>query len=82
MTTDGYVHSLAHGIGLDVHEAPSFYTKYEDVLLPGSVITVEPGLYYPDRGLGVRIEDTAWMRPDGVLETLVEFPKDLVLKMS
>ena len=82
MTTDGYVHSLAHGIGLDVHEAPNFYTKFEDVLLPGSVITVEPGLYYPDRGLGVRIEDTAWMRPDGVLETLVEFPKDLVLKMS
>ncbi len=82
LTTDGYVHSLAHGIGLDVHEAPSFSTKFEDTLLPGSVITVEPGLYYPDRGLGVRIEDTAWMRPDGVLETLVEFPKDLVLKMQ
>ena len=82
MTTDGYVHSLAHGIGLDVHEAPSFYSKDADVLLPGSVITVEPGLYYPDRGLGVRIEDTAWMRPDGVLETLVEFPKDLILKMQ
>jgi Xaa-Pro aminopeptidase len=82
LTTDGYVHSLAHGIGLDVHEAPSFYTKFEDTLLPGSVITVEPGLYYPDRGLGVRIEDTVWVRPDGVLETLVEFPKDLVLKMQ
>jgi Xaa-Pro aminopeptidase len=82
LTTDGYVHSLAHGIGLDVHEAPSFSTKFEDALMPGSVITVEPGLYYPDRGLGVRIEDTAWMRPDGVLETLVEFPKDLVLKMQ
>ena len=82
LTTDGYVHSLAHGIGLDVHEAPSFNIKFEDVLLPGSVITVEPGLYYPDRGLGVRIEDTVWVRPDGVLETLVEFPKDLVLKMQ
>ena len=82
LTTEGYVHSLAHGIGLDVHEAPSFNIKFDDVLLPGSVITVEPGLYYPDRGLGVRIEDTAWMRPDGVLETLVEFPKDLILKMQ
>jgi Xaa-Pro aminopeptidase len=82
LTTDGYVHSLAHGIGLDVHEAPSFNIKFDDVLLPGSVITVEPGLYYPDRGLGVRIEDTVWVRPDGVLETLVEFPKDLVLKMQ
>ena len=82
LTTDGYVHNLAHGIGLDVHEAPSFNKIFEDVLQPGSVITVEPGLYYPDRGLGVRIEDTVWMRPDGVLETLVEFPKDLVLKMQ
>jgi Xaa-Pro aminopeptidase len=82
LTTEGYVHNLAHGIGLDVHEAPVFNAQSDDILLPGSVITVEPGLYYPDRGLGVRIEDTVWVRPDGVLETLVEFPKDLVLKMQ
>jgi Xaa-Pro aminopeptidase len=81
MTSDGYVHGLGHGVGLDIHEGPNLHTRFDDILLPGSVITVEPGLYYPDRGLGVRIEDTAWMRPDGVLETLVEFPKDLILKI-
>jgi len=45
------------------------------------VFTVEPGLYYPERGMGVRIEDTVWIRPNGQPETLVDFPKDLVLKM-
>ena len=51
------------------------------VLTPGMVFTIEPGLYYPDRGMGVRIEDTVWMKPDGELETLVDFPKDLVIKI-
>jgi Xaa-Pro aminopeptidase len=44
-----------------------------------SVFTVEPGLYYPDREIGVRLEDTVWLRPDGELETLVEYPMDLVV---
>jgi Xaa-Pro aminopeptidase len=81
--TEGYVHSLAHGVGLDIHEAPWFHQNETNpsILLPGSVITVEPGLYYPERGMGVRIEDTVWMRPDGTPEVLVEFPKDLVLKV-
>ena len=82
-TEKGYVHSLAHGIGLAVHEAPFFAnTEFNrTVLQHGSVITIEPGLYYPDRGLGVRLEDTVWIRPDGMLETLVEYPMDLVLKV-
>ncbi|MFN2149824.1 MAG: M24 family metallopeptidase [Anaerolineales bacterium] len=82
-TTEGYVHSLAHGLGLNVHESPSF-TNIEgnqDRLLPGMVFTVEPGLYYPERGMGARIEDTVWIRPDGRVETLVDFSKELVLKM-
>jgi Xaa-Pro aminopeptidase len=76
--------SLAHGLGLDVHEGPSFYKREEnkDVLLPGTVITVEPGLYYPERGMGARIEDTVWVRPDGFLETLVEYSMDLVLELE
>ena len=81
-TQKGYVHTLGHGLGLAVHESP-FFPDLEanpDRLLPGAVFTVEPGLYYPERGLGVRIEDTLWMRPDGTVETLAEFPKDLVLK--
>jgi Xaa-Pro aminopeptidase len=69
-------------VGLDVHEAPWFRREdSEDLLLAGSVITVEPGLYYPERELGVRIEDTVWVRPDGAIETLVEYPHDLVLPM-
>ncbi|MCK4693874.1 MAG: aminopeptidase P family protein [Anaerolineales bacterium] len=82
-TKEGYVHSLAHGVGLAVHEGPYFShaESNKDQLLPGSVITHEPGLYYPDRELGVRIEDTVWVHPDGTLEILAEYPKDLVLKM-
>ncbi len=81
--TEGYVHGLAHGVGLDVHEAPWFqHTETnQSVLKAGSVITFEPGLYYPEQGMGVRIEDTVWMRPDGSPEVLAEFPKDLVLKV-
>jgi Xaa-Pro aminopeptidase len=82
-TKSGYVHSLAHGLGLNVHEAPSFSNieGNEDRLQPGMVFTVEPGLYYPERGMGVRIEDTVWIRPDGQVETMIDFPKDLVLKV-
>jgi Xaa-Pro aminopeptidase len=82
-STDGYIHSLAHGLGLDVHEGPVFYSasNNKDLLLPGTVFTIEPGLYYPDRDLGVRIEDTVYLRPDGELEILVDFPKDLVLEL-
>lgn len=83
MTTRGYTHSLGHGVGLSVHERPSFY-DYEgntDTLAAGCVVTVEPGLYYPDDGgFGVRIEDCLWMNPaTGRLEELASFSKDLVL---
>ena len=83
-TEKGYVHSLGHGLGLDVHEGPSFRQVQgnEDILQPGSVITVEPGLYYPERGLGVRLENTVWVRPDGKLETLGDFPMDLILPIK
>jgi Xaa-Pro aminopeptidase len=77
----GYVHSLGHGLGLDVHEAPGFsgLSSNGDVLEPGSVITLEPGLYYPEHDLGVRLEDTLWIRPDGSPEVLAGYPLDLVL---
>ena len=51
-------------------------------LKPGTIFTIEPGLYYPERGLGVRIEDTYWTRPDGTFEALSPFPYDLVLPMK
>ena len=83
-TQNGYVHSLGHGLGLNIHERPWFgrNATQEDRLKPGSVVTIEPGLYYPERGLGVRLEDTVWMRPDGRTEILAEFPLDLVLPMK
>ncbi|HVO41856.1 MAG TPA: M24 family metallopeptidase, partial [Aggregatilineales bacterium] len=57
--TEGYVHSLGHGLGLNVHEMPHFSHRREGTpLAPGMVFTIEPGLYYPDRGFGVRVEDT------------------------
>lgn len=80
---EGYVHSLGHGLGLNVHEAPySIHLESnQDCLCPGAVVTIEPGLYYPKRGYGVRIEDTIWVRPDGKMEILADYPKDLVLKI-
>jgi len=83
-TSDGYVHSLGHGVGLNVHEYPwlTINRLPEERLVPGAVFTVEPGLYYPDRGMGVRLEDTVWIRPDGEIETLAEYPYDLVLPLG
>jgi Xaa-Pro aminopeptidase len=84
-TQEGYVHGLGHGVGLNIHEYPRFslaVTGDSDRLSPGSIVTVEPGLYYPERGLGVRLEDTIWVRPDGNMEILAEYPLDLVLPMQ
>lgn len=69
----GFIHTTGHGLGLDIHEPPRIGN--EDILLPESaVLTVEPGLYYPDLG-GVRIEDDVVLLKDG-LEILSSFPKD------
>ncbi len=83
-TQVGYVHSLGHGVGLNVHERPWFgrTATPEDRLAPGVVFTIEPGLYYPEQGLGIRLEDTVWARPDGQMEVLADYPLDLVLPMK
>jgi len=82
-TQEGYVHSLGHGVGLYIHEYPRLSSNVkEDRLTPGSIVTIEPGLYYPERGLGVRLEDTVWVRPDGVMEILADYPLDLVLNVK
>ena len=59
----GFFHGTGHGLGLEVHEAPSL-GNLKDVLKTGQVITVEPGLYYPDIG-GCRIEDVVVVKSDG-----------------
>jgi Xaa-Pro aminopeptidase len=83
-TQQGYVHSLGHGIGLNVHERPwsGVTSDDKDYLLPGTVFTIEPGLYYPDKGMGVRIEDSFWTRPDGKIELLADYPRDLILPIK
>jgi Xaa-Pro aminopeptidase len=83
-TEEGYVHSLGHGLGMRIHERPfsGATASPEDLLSPGTVVTVEPGLYYPERGMGVRLEDTVCVRPDGQIEVLVPYPLDLVLPMK
>jgi Xaa-Pro aminopeptidase len=71
-TLDGYVHSLGHGVGLDVHEKPFFglAPSNHDMIEAGDILTIEPGLYFPDREIGVRIEDTFVVREDGRVESL------------
>ena len=53
-----FTHSTGHGLGLEIHEAPRVGSTARDTLKPGHVVTVEPGLYYPELG-GVRLEDVA-----------------------
>jgi Xaa-Pro aminopeptidase len=82
-TESGYVHSLGHGVGLHVHEKPfsGAYAKDTETLEIGSVFTIEPGLYYPDRGMGVRLEDTYYVATDGCVQCFVPYPHDLVIPM-
>ena len=77
-THEGYVHSLGHGVGLEIHEKPFFALTplNRDMIEEGDVLTIEPGLYFPDREIGVRIEDTFVVRADGV-ETLARSSREL-----
>jgi len=74
---DRFGHGLGHGVGLEVHEAPRLSPRSEDVLAPGEVVTVEPGVYLPGQ-LGVRIEDLVVVTEDGH-RNLSGLPKDLQL---
>jgi Xaa-Pro aminopeptidase len=72
---DEFGHGLGHGVGLEIHEAPRLARESEDMLEPGNIVTIEPGIYLAGVG-GVRIEDLAVVRDDGV-QLLTSFPKEL-----
>ncbi|MEK4980736.1 M24 family metallopeptidase [Bacillus sp. FSL K6-6540] len=72
-----FVHRLGHGLGMDVHEYPSVHGLNQDILQPGAVFTIEPGIYLQGVG-GVRIEDDVIVTGDGV-EVLTSIPKELTV---
>jgi Xaa-Pro aminopeptidase len=77
-TKRGYVHGLGHGVGYEIHEYPSFAesARAEGILEPGDVFTLEPGLYDPRAGYGVRLEDLCLATESGI-ENLTPLPYDL-----
>ena len=74
--TRGFIHSLGHGVGLQVHELPTLGPGGKE-LAAGNVITIEPGLYYPGTG-GVRIEDIGAVTKTG-FEKFTSFTEDLIV---
>jgi Xaa-Pro aminopeptidase len=74
----GFIHGTGHSFGLDIHEGPYLNSFSKNILEPGNIITVEPGLYFPKFG-GVRIEDDILVTKNGC-ENLVNYPKSLVIK--
>ena len=70
-----FIHSLGHGVGLEIHEAPSFFEDRKNVIKPNQVFTIEPGIYFPGK-FGLRIEDTLVF--DGKVNILTSATKKLI----
>ena len=73
----GFIHGTGHGVGLEIHEAPSIGRAGTSPLQPGDVVTVEPGIYDPDLG-GVRLEDMLLITEEGSRD-LTRAPRQLVI---
>lgn len=68
-----FIHGIGHSVGIDVHDP----YDYSQPIKPGTVFTIEPGIYIPEEKIGVRIEDVFYANPDGKLECLTcALPKD------
>jgi Xaa-Pro aminopeptidase len=72
----GFIHSLGHGVGLEVHEEPSLGPQ-GGALVAGNVVTIEPGLYYPGTG-GVRLEDMGAVTETG-FDRFTQYREELTL---
>ena len=72
-----FTHSLGHGIGLRIHEAPRIAATNDETLPDGAVVTIEPGVYIPGR-FGVRIENAVILHPDGC-EALTKWPYEDIM---
>lgn len=70
-------HGTGHGVGLEIHEAPRLSVASSDVLRPGMVVTVEPGIYIP-KEFGVRIEDMLLITKDGY-ENFYTAEKEIII---
>lgn len=75
----GFFHSLGHGVGLDIHETPRLSPRNAKKLAGGEVITVEPGVYYPEWG-GVRQEDLLYLGTDGTVTNYTAVDDDLCVE--
>lgn len=80
ITKSGYgpffTHRTGHGLGMDAHESPFIFGENEQILEPGMVFTIEPGIYLPDKG-GIRIEDNVVVLDNGA-QTLTDMPRNLI----
>lgn len=74
---DYFSHSLGHGVGMEIHEVPYASPSSDEILEADMVVTVEPGIYLPDR-FGVRIEDFVVVREDGCFN-MTNAPKELIV---
>ena len=76
-TPRGFIHGTGHGVGLEIHEAPTISRAGTKALVPGDVVTVEPGIYDPAIG-GVRLEDMLVITETGS-RNLTRAPRQLVV---
>ena len=71
-------HALGHGVGLKIHESPNVSEKSEDIVRPGMVFTIEPGIYIEGEG-GVRIEDMVYINKKGEAEVLTKTTREITI---
>lgn len=72
-----FTHSTGHGVGVEIHEFPNLSPASDSILQIGNIVTVEPGIYIPEK-FGVRIEDMAYITADGC-RNLTNAPKELII---